>query len=57
MKLLTWLGCHCRHSWGFPRRLREFQGKRDVDVQTCSKCGGRRESPVQFGPAVGGARA
>ena len=39
----------CWHSWGFPRRWPEFHGKRNVDVQTCSKCGARRESPVQFG--------
>lgn len=41
----------CRHNWGFPRRWPEFEGKRNVDVQTCSKCGARRESPVRFGPA------
>ena len=39
----------CSHSWGFPRRWLEFQSKHNVDVQTCSKCGKRRESPVQFG--------
>jgi len=39
----------CLHDWGFPRRRPEFQGRRDVDVQTCSKCGARRISPVQFG--------
>ena len=39
----------CSHSWGFPQRWPEFNGKRSVDVQTCSKCGARRESPVQFG--------
>ena len=39
----------CSHSWGFPQRWPEFDGKRNVDVQTCSKCGARRESPVQFG--------
>jgi hypothetical protein len=39
----------CSHSWGFPQRWPEFNGKRNVDVQTCSKCGARRESPVQFG--------
>lgn len=39
----------CSHSWSFPRRWAEFKGKRDVDVQTCLKCGARRESPVQFG--------
>ncbi len=42
----------CSHSWGFPRRCPEFQGKRCVDVQTCLKCGARRESPVQFGPVA-----
>lgn len=41
----------CGHDWGFPRRRREFQGKHKVDVQTCSKCGAERISPVQFGPA------
>ncbi len=39
----------CSHSWSFPRRWAEFKGKRNVDVQTCLKCGARRESPVQFG--------
>ena len=39
----------CSHSWGFPQRWPEFNGKPNVDVQTCSKCGARRESPVQFG--------
>jgi sulfur relay (sulfurtransferase) complex TusBCD TusD component (DsrE family) len=39
----------CSHSWGFPQRWPEFNGKRNVDVQTCSKCGARRESSVQFG--------
>jgi hypothetical protein len=39
----------CSHSWGFPQRWPEFEGKLNVDVQTCSKCGARRESPVQFG--------
>jgi hypothetical protein len=39
----------CSHSFGFPRRWDEFQGNRNVDVQTCSKCGARRESLVQFG--------
>ncbi len=48
MGILKW---SCRHSWGFPRRWPEFQGKRSVDVQTCSKCGARRESAVQFGAA------
>jgi NAD-dependent SIR2 family protein deacetylase len=48
MRFLNW---SCRHSWSFPRRWPEFQGKRNVDVQTCSKCGARRESPVQFGAA------
>ena len=42
----------CRHSWGFPQRWQEFNSKRHVDVQTCSKCGARRESPVQFGKAA-----
>ena len=40
------------HKWGFPRRWREFDGKHNVDVQTCTKCGARRISPVQFGPAA-----
>ncbi len=39
----------CWHKWGFPRRWPEFEGRRNVDVQTCSKCGARRESRVQFG--------
>ncbi len=39
----------CWHMWGFPRRWPEFEGRRNVDVQTCSKCGARRESRVQFG--------
>lgn len=47
----------CRHTWGFPRRWPEFAGKHAVDVQTCSKCGVNRLSPVQFGrtedPAAG----
>ena len=38
--------------WGFPRRWPEFDGKRNVDVQTCAKCGAQRESPVQFGPVA-----
>ena len=42
----------CSHSWGFPRRRQEFAGQRNVDVQTCAKCGAQRESPVQFGPAA-----
>ena len=41
----------CRHNWGFPRRWPEFEGQRNVDVQTCSKCGVRRVSPIQFGEA------
>jgi hypothetical protein len=41
----------CIHTLGFPRRWREFDGKRNVDVQTCAKCGARRLSVVQFGPA------
>lgn len=40
---------HSGHHWGFPRRWREFDGKRNVDVQTCTTCGARRISPVQFG--------
>jgi len=48
MKLPNW---HCLHDWGFPRRWPEFQGKRDVDVQTCAKCGAHRLSIVQFGPS------
>ncbi len=43
-------GSWCLHDWGFPRRWAEFEGRRDVDVQTCAKCGARRLSPVQFGP-------
>ena len=42
----------CNHDWGFPRRRREFGGQCNVDVQTCSKCGAQRISPVQFGPAA-----
>ena len=45
----------CSHSWGFPRRRPEFDGQRNVDVQTCSKCGAQRISPVQFGPAAANA--
>jgi hypothetical protein len=41
----------CRHKWGFPRRWSEFLGHRNVDVQTCVRCGDRRISPVQFGAA------
>jgi hypothetical protein len=41
----------CRHRWGFPRRWPEFEGQTDVDVQTCSKCGAHRLSPIQFGQA------
>ena len=39
----------CRHRWSFPRRWPEFQGHANVDVQTCTKCGARRQSLVQFG--------
>ena len=39
----------CLHDWGFPRRWPEFDGHRDVDVQTCARCGARRLSIVQFG--------
>ena len=46
----------CLHSWGFPRRWLEFHGKQNVDVQTCSKCGARRLSPVTFGPVAEGLR-
>jgi hypothetical protein len=42
----------CNHSWGFPRRRADFAGQPNVDVQTCSKCGAQRISPVQFGPAA-----
>ena len=42
---------HSSHTWGFPRRWLEFGGQPDVDVQTCTVCGARRISPVQFGPA------
>ena len=42
----------CSHSWGFPQRWPEFEGKLNVDVQTCSKCGARRLSPVTFGPVA-----
>ena len=47
MKISKW---HCRHEWGFPRRWREFEGERDVDVQRCTRCGTYRRSVVQFGP-------
>ncbi len=47
----------CSHDWGFPRRWEEFQGKRNVDVQTCSNCGARRVSPVQFGRLASNAPA
>ena len=43
---------HSAHTWGFPRRWREFDGQQNVDVQTCTKCGARRISPVQFGKAA-----
>ena len=49
MRLLKWF---CFHRWSFPRRWPEFNGKQSVDVQTCAKCGARRESPVQFGKPV-----
>ena len=42
----------CSHDWGFPFRWKEFDGRRNVDVQTCAKCGAQRVSPVQFGPAA-----
>lgn len=45
----------CRHRWAFPRRWPEFEGQTDVDVQTCSKCGAHRLSPIQFGQAKPGA--
>jgi hypothetical protein len=41
----------CSHEWCFPRRRPEFRGKRNVDVQTCARCGAQRMSRVQFGPA------
>ena len=47
MRILPW---RCLHDWGFPRRRPEFEGHRDVDVQTCARCGARRMSIVQFGP-------
>ena len=40
----------CRHQWSFPRRWPEFRGRANADVQTCTKCGSRRLSTVQFGP-------
>ena len=40
----------CRHDWSFPRRRAVFGECRNVDVQTCSKCGAQRVSPIQFGP-------
>lgn len=43
----------CRHAWGFPRRWREFQGRLNVDIQTCANCGAHRVSIVQFGPVQG----
>jgi len=42
----------CFHAWGFPRRHDAFDGHRNIDVQTCAKCGRQRISPVQFGPAA-----
>ena len=39
----------CRHEWSFPRRRATFAEHRNVDVQTCSKCGAQRVSPIQFG--------
>jgi hypothetical protein len=49
MKVAALPSWFCRHRWGFPRRWPEFQGRIDVDVQTCTRCGARRRSPVQFG--------
>ena len=46
MRIPKW---HCLHEWGFPRRWTEFEGRQNVDVQTCAKCGARRVSIVQFG--------
>lgn len=54
MKLLKW---GCLHEWAFPRRWPEFEGKRNVDVQQCVRCGVRRLSLVQFGPEPGEARS
>jgi hypothetical protein len=39
----------CFHSWAFPQRKATFGKHRDVDVQTCAKCGARRLSIIQFG--------
>jgi hypothetical protein len=39
----------CRHEWSFPRRRATCAEHRNVDVQTCSKCGAQRVSPIQFG--------
>jgi hypothetical protein len=36
------------HDWGWPRRVAEFEGHENVDVQTCTRCGARRLSPLQF---------
>ena len=44
--LVPW---RCRHEWGFPRRWPEFEGKPQVDVQRCLRCGTYRLSPIQFG--------
>ena len=41
----------CRHDWSFPRRRAVFAECCNVDVQTCSKCGTQRVSPIQFGPS------
>lgn len=41
----------CFHRWGFPRRCAQHEGRENVDVQTCLKCGAKRVSLVQFGRA------
>jgi hypothetical protein len=38
----------CRHTWSFPRRRATFGAHTNVDVQTCTECGARRLSSIQF---------
>lgn len=41
--------CCFGHLWAWPRRWKEFEGERNVDVERCLSCGQYRKSPVQFG--------
>lgn len=40
--------CVLGHNWGFPRRWKAYEGKDNVDVETCTDCGARRVSVTQF---------